>query len=186
MITLTPASGNTASAEVPWPVFGHVAVSDFNPRELQPSNLAEPGYFSAVPESLRGLMIFSDERRPNGNVLEFEVLRTTTAYLAGFWEYEGNDEGDWDDERLTLSDMLNLGWTYVDDMTYHNGRVYNVLSRELQPGGRLRIRANKYSPPLLLLDSSDISNISIPEPSSLALSAVALFMLAAYCLRRLR
>ncbi len=154
LITLNSQAGTLLSAETPWPVFGPVALSDFTPQPLHPSSGNTPGAFKQVPSSLRGMTIFSEERRPHAGVLEFHVIDETRVYLAGFWGYEGNHRGDWDDERMTLQQMIDLGWKHVEDMVLANGRVYNVLTKVLPAGQTHRIRCNKYSPPLLMLKQS--------------------------------
>ena len=162
LIATTPQTGNVPSNETPWPTFGPLSVSEFNPVELQVTTTPGEG-FTHVPESLRGKNIFSEERRPHNGELEFRVHEDTTVYLAGSFGYEGNNEGDWDDYRLTQSDLLNQGWAYVDFMTRHDGRQFDVYQRDVYAGESYWLRVNKYLPPLLITDSTQ----PIPEPSSL-------------------
>ena len=154
LITTTPQTGNLSSHETPWPRFGPLSVSEFNLVELQASTAPGEG-FSQVPESLRGKYIFTEERRPHNGELEFRVHEDTTVYLAGFFGYEGNNEGDWDDYRLTQSDLLDSGWTYTDYITRHDGTQFDVYQRDVYAGEAYWLRVNKYSPPLLISDTGD-------------------------------
>lgn len=164
LITTTSQTGTLPSNETPWPTFGPLSMSEFDPIELQETTTPGDG-FTYVPEALRGKNIFSEERRPHNGELEFRVHENTTVYLAGHFGYEGNNEGDWDDDRLTQSDLLNLGWTYVDFMTRHDGRQFDVYQRNVYAGEEYRLRVNKYTAPLL------ISDLHTADPEPLGLEA---------------
>lgn len=177
LITGTPQTGNVLSSETPWPSFGPLSVSDFTPVELLQSATPGEGY-PYVPEALRGADIFSEVRRPAGGELEFRVHEDTTVHLAGYFGYEGNTRGDWYDDRLTQSDLLDLGWTYVDDIIRHDGNHLEVFRRDVYAGEAYRLRVNKYGPPLLI-------HTPVPEPSTFVLLAMGAVGLAAYAWRRM-
>jgi len=101
LITGTPQTGNVPSNETPWPRFGPLSVSEFTPVELQESAVPGQG-FTYVPDILSGKQIFSEQRRASGGEVEFRVHANTTVYLAGFFGYDGNSQGDWDDDRLCI------------------------------------------------------------------------------------
>lgn len=162
LITATPQMGITPSNETPWPTFGPLSVSDFTPVELVQSATPGVGY-AYVPQAIQGADIFSDERRPHRGELEFRVHDDTSIYIAGHFGYEGNSQGDWDDDRLTQADLLNLGWTYVDNIIQHDGRQLEVFQRDVFAGEEYRLRVNKYSAPLLIHGTQAV----IPEPSTI-------------------
>ena len=152
LITGTPQTGNVPSKETPWPIFGPVTVSEFTPVELQESTTPGIG-FTHVPEALRGGFIFTEKRRHDSGELEFRVQDDATVYLAGFFGYDGNSQGDWDDDRLMQSGLLELGWTHVDYMTGGNGKQLEIYSRKVSAGETYRLRVNKYTAPLLITTS---------------------------------
>ena len=86
--------------------------------------------------------------------------------------YEGNNQGDWDEFRKTLPDLLSEGWAATGaTLTASNGRIWDVLQKDVHAGELYTIRTNKYSTPLLI----------IPEPATLGL-----LMIGGLVLLRLR
>jgi hypothetical protein len=160
-ITGTALTGTLPSAATPWPEYGQVAVADFNPVPLDASHTN----FAVIPESLQGGTIFSEIRRPSGAITDFKALADGRVYLAGYWGYDGNSEGDWDDYRLSLPQMEAEGWTHFEQMTDKDGRVWDVIYKDLQAGQTYSLRFNKYSSPLVVL-------APVPEPGTLALAGV--------------
>ncbi len=168
VILPTKQSGNTPSAATPWPVFGDVAVADFLPTTLDPDHTE----FADIPTALEGLSIFSEVRRLSGGITDFRAEHDTNVYLAAFWGYDGNEEGDWDDYRLTLDQILAQGWTKFGQLTDKGGRTWDVVQKQLQAGDTLSIRTNKYTAPYVIVGA-------IPEPSTWALFGIGIAVLIA-------
>ncbi len=171
IIVPTSQTGITPSNAAPWPVYGPVAVADFTPTTLGSSvvfdNLGpeEDVTFNSVPNILQGLTIFSDARRLPGRILDFTVVQDTSALLVAYWGYDGNGDGDWDDYRQTLPELKSQGWKHITQMTDAQGRVWDVIQKNLHTGETYSIRTNKYTMPRLLIGV-------VPEPSTWLLALV--------------
>jgi hypothetical protein len=159
----TAATGVTASHAAPWPTYGALAVADFTPVPLTSTGSG----FVAVPPELQDSWIFSVPRRPSGGITDFTVLVDTEVRLAGYFGYEGNSEGDWDDYRLTLPDLQSRGWTPIAQLTASDGQIWDVVEKDLHAGETYSLRVNKYSAPYVVA-------LSVPEPAPLILLVVAL------------
>ena len=149
-VTLTAESGTLANPLPPWPQFGPLRVADYDPTDLVLGN-SEHDFIEISPE-LEGQTIFSIQRRISGGELEFEVVSDTTVRMAGHFDYEGNNEGDWDEFRKTFDDLLSEGWVGTGTtLTASNGRTWDVLEKQVYAGELYNIRVNKYSTPLLIM-----------------------------------
>jgi hypothetical protein len=159
-ITETPQTGSTPSQAAPWPEYGPVAVADFTP-----VSLGDPiSGFTNVPAELVDSLIFSQFRRPSGAISDFRALADTKLLLAAHFGYEGTDEGDWDDDALSLADLLAQGWTKVGQMQDSaNDRTWDILEKNVQAGDTFSLRVNKYSAPYVIV-------AAVPEPSTLMLA----------------
>ena len=148
-VTLTAESGTLSNPLPPWPLFGSLRVADFDPTDLVIGNEDHP--FIDIPAPMEGQTIYSDQRRIPGGELEFEVVSDTTVRMAAHFGYEGNSQGDWDEYRMTLADLLGEGWTDTGfDMLASGGGSWDVLQKSVLAGERYNIRVNKYSTPLLM------------------------------------
>ena len=160
-ITLTTESGTLVNPLPPWPQFGALRVADLDPTDLVLGNSEHN--FTAIDSELENQTIFSVQRRITGGELEFEVITDTTVQMAAHFGYEGNNEGDWDEFRQTLGDLVSEGWTNTGrTLTASDGRTWDVLEKQVYAGELYNIRVNKYSTPLLI----------IPEPATLGLLLV--------------
>ena len=157
-ITLTDLSGTLDNPLPPWPQFGPLRVADFDPTDLVLGNNEHD--FTGIAPELEGQTIFSIERRIAGGELEFEAVSDSTAQMACHFGFEGDNEGDWDEFRKTLEDLLAEGWTNTGaTLIASNGRTWDVLEKQVYAGELYNIRVNKYSTPLLI----------VPEPGTLGL-----------------
>ena len=167
-ITTWQYTGNVPSQAAPWPTYGPVAVADFTPFKL---DSAFSG-FTNVPDELKDYWAFGVERRPSDGITDFSVIQDSKVLLAGFFGYEGNDEGDWNDYRLTLADMLTTGWTPTGQMTDLQGRVWDIIEKDLHAGDTFSLRFNKYTAPMVMVSA-------IPEASSVLLTGASAILVAA-------
>ena len=167
-ITETPQTGSTPSQAAPWPEYGPVAVADFTP-----VSLGDPtSGFTNVPSELVDSFIFSQFRRPSGAISDFKALDDTKLLLAAHFGYEGTDEGDWDDDALSLADMQALGWVKVGQMQESaNDRIWDILEKNVQAGDTFSLRVNKYNAPYVIV-------AAVPEPKTLVLALSAIVSLA--------
>lgn len=80
--------------------------------------------------------------------LEVVVKESGMVYLAAKWEYQGN-RGAWTSERLTKEQLVRQGWTDLGPCPWD--ARYTLFRRECKAGEELKIRVNKYWPPLLIV-----------------------------------
>jgi hypothetical protein len=161
-ITLLPASSLLA-ALMP----GQVEVATFNPQLLIESESATG--WREVPDYLRGSMIHSlSNGHPgyvDGGVIDFDVTESGLVYLACHWGYEGNDSGDWTDDRLLREDLFAMGWHYFDDMKAQSGRRFRIMYKTVIQGEHFQMRVNKYEPPLLMTLTDQSGTLANPLPA---------------------
>jgi len=134
-----------------------VRVVNANPRPLRVSN-HEKGWHR-VPESLlkHRAIIFSNESGKTNGVVDFEVLKTGYVLLACDYSYQGNQSGNWVEERWTSDDFVNNGWKHFTEqmmgglLVSAKGKRFDVFMKKLKQGEKLRLRCNKYLAPIVIV-----------------------------------
>ena len=129
---------------------------------LEPVVLTAPGddsQWRAIPKALltHPAAIYSKKTGGDAGVADFKVTNAGYVVVACHYGYEGNTQGDWDEKRWTKKDFQQNGWTLLTEeqlggpLVQKNGREYTLFVKKVDAGYSMRLRCNKYEPPLLIV-----------------------------------
>lgn len=93
-------------------------------------------------------------------VLRFRVVKSGRLYLIANWQWQGNQEGGWLEDRLTKEQLIEQGWQDLGPSAWDK-EVY-ILTRRVTEGESYAIRTNKYWPPYLVIPTSQGTPSSRP------------------------
>jgi len=80
------------------------------------------------------------------------VHRKARIYVAASWAYDGNNSGQWTQERWTKEDFKNHGWKEIGTVRIpHRGheQQHILFVRDCNKGDRFRLRSRKYGAPFV-------------------------------------
>ncbi|MEA3186548.1 MAG: hypothetical protein QOD99_378 [Chthoniobacter sp.] len=154
---------------VDWPAVQRTA-GEATVVNMKAEPLVEGGYWSKVPKKFLELkaQIFSDEhgKKTNG-VADLTVTKEGWIFVACDYGYEGNQQGGWMDERWEEKDFKKRGWSVLGKaegaLVDKGNREWVVFAKHLKAGETLRLRANKYNAPHVILVTGEYSPFS-PKP----------------------
>ena len=122
-------------------------------------SLGKTGW-SRIPSELLKFQtaIFASEAKVNG-VADYKVTKGGYLVVACNYDYQGNDSGNWVEERWTRAQFYSNGWRelVVEDLggalVDGQNRQHAVFVKGVATGATGRLRCNKYSPPYFIICS---------------------------------
>lgn len=127
--------------------------------------------WSRVPAefSKHSTLIFSSTAKVNG-VADYKVTRGGYLVVACNYDYQGNDSGNWVEERWTREQFYANGWRELvaEDLggalVDGQNRQHVVFVKGVATGSTGRLRCNKYSPPFFIVCSDKLAAQQSAKP----------------------
>ena len=121
---------------------------------IAPTQLVDvlTGTLVEYPEGMEGIIYNNLPRYDvmEYGVVKFEVIESGLLMIAVHFGYQGNVYGGWYEERMTLADFQNTGWTDTGLTLVtreHQSRTYMIFEKVVETGQTYTLRCNKYEPP---------------------------------------
>lgn len=144
----TPAPVPATSVKIDRTNPAVVQVTAMPAAPLAPAPDKASGMWEKVAEDLRGATSYFKSKQP---VAEVTVTKAGRVYVACDYAYQGNTGGGWQSEVFTKEDYLKDGWSLVlADLKMWDRPDMVIFTKVLPAGTKLRLRCNKYQPPVVI------------------------------------
>lgn len=167
-VTQSPPSVNPKRSDPPFDWTKAVASpAQITVRGIEPSVLdpkAEKPRFTRIPDKFAKSrsVIYGTPKDQYSGIADITVLADGYLFLACHYGNQGNNSGNWLEQRWTAEQFVKHGWKKLDEtevggvLTAPQNRDQVIFVKFVRKGEEMKLRCNKYDPPFaIVFDAGD-------------------------------